>query len=400
MSLFSQWQRITSFSTQSVQKIIFTGNILYLITLNNGVYKSIDGTATWTQINSGLNVSDALRGADIIFSGTNLFAATVDGIYKSTSSGADWVKKSSGILIAGGANNIFAESIFENAAVLYTGTYSGIYRSTNGGENWVVTNISGSAISAKSFINYNGTLFAAREVGNVPGSYKSTDNGLTWQPFSISNTYLPAITFFDDNSRLYAGTIFGVYVSTNNGLNWASRNQGLTADPYSSSLIRLNGILITALKFGGSGIYSSINDGQQWVNAGTGLPFLNEISQLLPFQDKVLAGTSGGIYQRFINQLVPVLNNNEAASEFSLSQNYPNPFNPTTIVNYSIPKDGFVNLRVFDVNGREVFVLVNENQKTGSHEITFDAFNLSSGIYFYKLETNGYSDIKKMIVLK
>jgi len=87
-------------------------------------------------------------------------------------------------------------------------------------------------------------------------------------------------------------------------------------------------------------------------------------------------------------------------SQFSLSQNYPNPFNPTTTIDYSIQKDGNVSLRVYNTLGQQVASLVNGTMQAGNHKITFDASRLSSGIYYYRLESNNSVLIKKMILLK
>jgi hypothetical protein len=86
--------------------------------------------------------------------------------------------------------------------------------------------------------------------------------------------------------------------------------------------------------------------------------------------------------------------------EFSLLQNYPNPFNPTTNIRYSITKLRFVKLVVFDAVGREVEILVNEKQSPGTYETTFDATKYPSGVYFCKLISEGFSDSKRMILLK
>jgi len=85
---------------------------------------------------------------------------------------------------------------------------------------------------------------------------------------------------------------------------------------------------------------------------------------------------------------------------YSLSQNYPNPFNPTTNINYDIPNESFVNITVYDYLGREVITLVNREQKAGKYVVSFDATNLSSGIYFYKITSNEFVQTKKMILLK
>ena len=86
--------------------------------------------------------------------------------------------------------------------------------------------------------------------------------------------------------------------------------------------------------------------------------------------------------------------------EFSLEQNYPNPFNPVTNIRYNIMESGFVTLKVYDVLGKEIAVLVNEQKQPGFYEIDFDGTKLSSGIYFYKLESGSFSSIKKMTILK
>jgi hypothetical protein len=91
---------------------------------------------------------------------------------------------------------------------------------------------------------------------------------------------------------------------------------------------------------------------------------------------------------------------NNIPNEFFLEQNYPNPFNPSTKIKYEIPQTEYVSLIVYNSLGSEVAVLVNEEQFAGSHEINFDATELSSGIYFYELRINHLSKTKKMILLK
>ena len=85
---------------------------------------------------------------------------------------------------------------------------------------------------------------------------------------------------------------------------------------------------------------------------------------------------------------------------FSLEQNYPNPFNPTTIIKYSVPVNGFVNLGIFNVLGEKVADLINKEVEAGTYEINFNASNLSSGVYFYKLEAGSFTSIKKMMLIK
>ena len=87
-------------------------------------------------------------------------------------------------------------------------------------------------------------------------------------------------------------------------------------------------------------------------------------------------------------------------SEYSLEQNYPNPFNPVTTISYSIKENGLVTLKVFDILGKEIATLVNEDQIAGSYSLEFDASTYASGIYFYSLNSGEYISTKKMILLK
>jgi len=92
--------------------------------------------------------------------------------------------------------------------------------------------------------------------------------------------------------------------------------------------------------------------------------------------------------------------NVQTPSSYSLSQNYPNPFNPKTVISYQLVAGNNVSLKIFDMLGKEVATLVNEKQNAGSYSISFDGSNLSSGMYYYKLETGSFTDTKKMILIK
>lgn len=97
---------------------------------------------------------------------------------------------------------------------------------------------------------------------------------------------------------------------------------------------------------------------------------------------------------------VGITSNGATVTDYALTQNYPNPFNPVTTISFSIPKQDFVSLKVYNVLGKEVANLVNEVKSSGMYDVTFDASSLASGVYFYKLETSSFSDVKRMIVTK
>jgi hypothetical protein len=112
----------------------------------------------------------------------------------------------------------------------------------------------------------------------------------------------------------------------------------------------------------------------------------------LAYRDNMCFVMNPGTSVGTVNNIIP--------GEYKLSQNYPNPFNPTTKIEFALPKNGFVSIKIYDVLGREVKNLVNETKAAGYYSVDFNATDLSSGVYFYKLESNGFSDIKRMMLIK
>ena len=92
--------------------------------------------------------------------------------------------------------------------------------------------------------------------------------------------------------------------------------------------------------------------------------------------------------------------NSEIPATFKLEQNYPNPFNPTTKIGFRIANFGFISLRIFDLLGREVATLVNEEKPAGEYKVQFNASNLSSGVYFYQLKAEEFVETKKLVLMK
>lgn len=91
---------------------------------------------------------------------------------------------------------------------------------------------------------------------------------------------------------------------------------------------------------------------------------------------------------------------NEIPAKYELNQNYPNPFNPNTIINFSIPITGFVTIKVYDLLGRYVATILNENKPVGNYKVEFNGGKLNSGIYFYRMESESFSQTKKLLLLK
>jgi len=149
------------------------------------------------------------------------------------------------------------------------------------------------------------------------------------------------------------------------------------------------------------GVYVSSNNGLSWVQKNEGLGNLT-IFSLRIVNNYIFAGASvNGVYRRQLGELVGLSSNtNQVPGDFSLLQNYPNPFNPSTKIGFSIPKSGFVKLNVFDAAGKQVSQLVNENLAAGNYSYDFKASGLASGAYFYMLVSGDNVEIRKMMLVK
>ena len=113
-------------------------------------------------------------------------------------------------------------------------------------------------------------------------------------------------------------------------------------------------------------------------------------------------GPVGRANTRFILEPLTGINSvgDQVPNVYSLSQNYPNPFNPSTKINFALPKQGFVSLKIYDVLGREIRTLVNEVKSAGNYTVDFNASEFSSGVYFYRIQANDFMDVKRMLLVK
>jgi hypothetical protein len=135
-------------------------------------------------------------------------------------------------------------------------------------------------------------------------------------------------------------------------------------------------------------------------------------NQVICFQNKILvavSGTANGGVWIYTDTLVGIKRTgNNISNKFSLKQNYPNPFNPSTKIKFEIPLSplsergvgGFVTLKIFDLLGREVAILVNEQLEPRTYEVEWSGTNYPSGVYFYKLVTDEFTESRRMVLLK
>ena len=152
-------------------------------------------------------------------------------------------------------------------------------------------------------------------------------------------------------------------------------------------------------------VYRSTDHGNQWVQVSDGLPPIGSTSAIFAINfngPNVLLGTySTGVWWRPANEIVSSVTDQHAAPvSYELEQNYPNPFNPSTEIGFQVAGYGQVSLKVYDMLGREVATLVNEELKPGRYERTFDGTGLASGVYYYRIQAGSFVASKKVLLLK
>jgi hypothetical protein len=277
---------------------------------------------------------------------------------------------------------------------------NGVYLSTNNGTNWTQTSLNGVGVYSIAILGNN--VFAGSYLFGV---YHSTNNGTNWAQTSLNNLLVYSLATIGNN--IFAGTTSfgGVYLSTNNGTNWTLTS--LINKTVGSLATNGNNIFAgTGTNFEYYGVYISTNNGSNWIQKNQGFSAIPTVRALLITNNYIFAGTGNpyacyGVWRRSLSEIIGIQNiSTETPSSYSLSQNYPNPFNSTSNLKFQIVNTEDVKLIVYDIMGKEVQTLVNERLKPGTYEAAFDASTLNTGVYFYKLITNTFSETKKMLLIK
>jgi photosystem II stability/assembly factor-like uncharacterized protein len=239
-----------------------------------------------------------------------------------------------------------------------------------------------------------------------PKIFKSTDKGYTWTASPLLATWEGyGFSMRDANTGIVSNTSFGSICRTTNA--WATSDTVLVLNgTYGLRAVDwLAGGNAIAIVGGptGTGISATSLDGgttwtQQAVPAGVGR--LYAVRFLDPTTGWA-AGNGGAILKWTGSPLVGVDEKTPLLPDgFSLSQNYPNPFNPGTTIEYAISRETSVQLKVYDMLGRELVMLVNDQQSAGSYKVKFDAHNLASGVYYYTLKAGSFVSTKSLILMK
>ncbi len=298
----------------------------------------------------------------------------------------------------------------------------GVFFTTTGGSSWV-QQFSGGNQNPNKIYMYNARIgFISNTSAGSPNIYKTTNGGINWN-INLPGEYFVDMHFTDSLTgwkSMYESTSADTSVkkTTNGGVNWVKQklpSGGIIITPQITSFSFINKdtiwgaggqVFYGAGKFRGV-LYRTTNGGTNWllhipdtsydIQGFGSIQFVNRNIGWAHSDLRSIHTTNGGdtTFLTGIQQISGIVPNT-----FELFQNYPNPFNPVTNIEFSVPKSAYVKLTVYDITGRQLNELINSQMSTGSYKIDFDASQLSSGIYFYTLETDGFSQTKKMMLIK
>ena len=381
--LNAQWVRMTNGmpATLNIKAIATNGSTVYAGSPNyQMLYVSKNNGLDWTAYSMGYNYLHSFA-----FVGSKLFAGTGWGLIEIDTSNYTYTSNS--------FNRLYQMSIAANGNYIYVGTSdSNIFISTNAGITW--SRPSNEYNNIYSLYTTGSNVYAATSKGVL----YSTNNGLTWTRIQYLNWQnLSVIT--KDNTIL-AGLPSGCMRSTNSGFSWIPSSD-LDGAVY-SMIIKGNRIIagINSGNNSSTGISMTTNLGVNWIPKGDGLN--KDIYFVSANDEYIFAGSRFyGIWRRPLTEMVGVENiSTEVPAGFSIKQNYPNPFNPTTNIEFDVSKSSDLKITVFDIKGREIQTLVNERLNAGRYKVIFDGSSLNTGVYFYRLIANGYTETKRMFLIK
>ena len=390
------WERQVSGTNNYLYGVCFYDENNGITVGNSGtILRTTDGGASWVNQPSG-TIND-LFGIHFIDGSNGIAVGSNSTILKTTDAGNNWQNQISGI--SNHLRGIYYSNVNIATAIGWGGT---IIRTTNGGSTWVsqssgTTNI----LRSISFTDVNNGM----TVGDFGTILRTTDGGNNWESQSSrTNHNLRGISFINENYAITVG-YHGAILQTSNG-GVPVELTSFTANVKHSGQVVLNWSTATELNNQMFEIERRAEN-NDYVNIGyiEGHGTTTE-QQDYTYVDKTVE--EGTYYYRLkqidfdgtfeYSDVVTV--EIGVPDNFYLSQNYPIPFNPSTRIEFTLHEKQLVSLRIYNTLGELVGELVNVVKEAGSYSVIFDASNLPSGVYFYRLQTPGFADNKKMTLLK
>ncbi|MFI5252982.1 MAG: T9SS type A sorting domain-containing protein [Bacteroidota bacterium] len=396
---YAQWVQTSGPYGGTVYSLTMIGSNIFAGT-DSGIFISSNKGAIWNAVNIGLKktVVQAFAAYPNVAGDTNLYAGTGNGVLLSTDNGTTWNATEMPYSI----KTLVVSPDMKGGANLFAGTSSlgggEVYLSTNNGMNWNRTSLEASIkILAVSPTWIDGMNIYAGTFGD--GVFVSTNNGSNWDALNNGLTYQYVLTLVVRGTNLFAGTYgAGVFFSTNSGASWRAVNKGLTSGSIFTLMVAGTNLFAGT----GDGVFLSTDNGTNWTSVNAGLEGSYGMS-LAVFGTDLFVGTLTGVWRRPLSEMITSVYENsggELPKSFALEQNYPNPFNPSTQIHFSLPKAGYVSLKIYDLLGKDVATLIAQDLHAGNYTTDWNATSIASGVYIYRLQAGNYIETKKLVLMK
>jgi photosystem II stability/assembly factor-like uncharacterized protein len=434
-----------NFKSQVYSLSMPSDNVWYVGRGANKIFKTTDAGVTFTELSHPITSAThtfwfiGFANDSVGYAGGNS-----GKVIKTTNGGASWTDIST---IAGfGTSTIYDIAVISADTVILSGLSAKLRRTTDGGATPFTAlspGIAGNFFAVK-FKDSNFGMVA----GSALGASVTTDGGAIWTPSTLPSGLVSTLSFWSigfGESYIWLSSGSGdILYSSDAGLNfyetrkpttnvldgiaivgddmWIAGNGGVIIKGFSDPNIPVELLSFTGEK-SASSIILKWSTATESNNQGFEVQKKNSSGKWEKIAFVKGKGTSTIRTDYIFTDKKPYWNSNTyrlkqidfdgtykyykpvtiefgGPANFELGQNYPNPFNPVTSINYSLPSSGNVELKIYNILGKEIFTLVNDVQEPGYYEVSFNASDFPSGVYFYRIQAGSFTAVKKMILLK
>lgn len=384
----------------------------------------------------------ALRDIEFINRNTGWACGDNGLILKTTNGGKDWISQTNPA--SGTGKFLFSIHPVDSMVLYCVGYFQTILKTINGGEEWTAIR-NGKPGASGSFL---GVYFVNENTGWISGTLgrilKTTDGGVTLDSTGVFWGFMHDVYFKDANTGLISGDFAGMFKTTDGGNSWEQKyipHYGGIGNFRKLSVINNQYVFVVE---DANRVFRSTNFGDTWDSVGFvygadqpyGCGFASELVGFVGgtygemfktidggvtwrrednngdtrfvrsfwFYDELTGWAVGGNTKIFYTETGGLTGIQQFSSnipeEFNLYQNFPNPFNPVTNIQFDLPRNEFVTIKIYDMTGREIQVLLNDFRNAGRYIVGFDASHLSSGVYFYTIQAGEFRQTRRMILLK
>jgi photosystem II stability/assembly factor-like uncharacterized protein len=411
--LFAQWsEQYTGYPYTIFSLSAVDDNIVWASVSMAFVLRTTDGGQLWQNVGGNIPEPNGFQPCIFGIDANTAIFSCYDGspvryayVYKTTNAGVNWT------LVFSQGDDAYISGIWikpNNEGIMVGWPVGGrwsLWKTYNAGNTWDSSGMYIEETNPAVWSYENGVFYLNNRIwfgARNKGIYYSSNNGSSWtlQDVTWTGYAYPSAIWFEDSNHGYSSADRNIIRTETSGMNWT-----IAGNSTGTEIIK--GITGAGnnwwyVRFLSNKIYYTTDDGNFWLvqytapsNSG-----YNHITKGRNGGNRMWAARIDGGISVYNGPVGIKKTDDIIPSDYRLFQNYPNPFNPVTVISYQLVVSSFASLIVYDALGKEVITLVNEQLKPGAYEAVFDGTNYPSGVYFYHLTTDNFTETKEMVLLK